>query len=71
MITFYDENGVCVDAGRPVDVIYTFSFTRLLTQSKVHCTNGLDMRTMKNWLDSQAQRIVLYLGLFLQAFIGG
>uniref|UniRef100_A0A493T1T3 Reverse transcriptase domain-containing protein n=1 Tax=Anas platyrhynchos platyrhynchos TaxID=8840 RepID=A0A493T1T3_ANAPP len=67
LISFYDKVTCLVDEGKAVDVVYldfskafdTISHSILL---KKLCARGLDCRTLrwvKNWLDRQAQRVVV------------
>ncbi|KAK4818152.1 hypothetical protein QYF61_007300 [Mycteria americana] len=67
LISFYDKVTHLVDEGKAVDVIYldfskafdTVSHSILLEKLAAH---GLDRRTLhwvKNWLDGQAQRVVV------------
>ncbi|KAK4824449.1 hypothetical protein QYF61_015764, partial [Mycteria americana] len=65
LISFYDKVTHLVDEGKAVDVVYldfskAFETTSILLEKLA--AHGLDRRTLcwvKNWLDGQAQRVVV------------
>ncbi|KAK4816346.1 hypothetical protein QYF61_015660 [Mycteria americana] len=67
LISFYDQVTHLVDEGKAVDVIYldfskafdTVSHSILLEKLVAHGLGGCTLRWVKNWLDGQAQRVVV------------
>ncbi|KAK4806242.1 LOW QUALITY PROTEIN: hypothetical protein QYF61_013386 [Mycteria americana] len=67
LISFYDKVTCLVDEGKAVDVIYldfskafdTVSHSILLEKLAAHGLDGCTLRWVKNWLDGQAQRVVV------------
>ena len=67
LISFYDKVTCLVDEGKAVDVIYldfskafdTVSYSILLGKLAAHGLGGCTLHWVKNWLDGQAQRIVV------------
>ncbi|GAB0210264.1 mitochondrial enolase superfamily member 1 [Grus japonensis] len=66
-ISSYDQVIHSVDEGKAVDVVYldfskafdTVSHSILLEKLAVHGLDGRTLRWVKNWLDGQAQRVVV------------
>ncbi|KAK4828300.1 hypothetical protein QYF61_025312 [Mycteria americana] len=67
LISFYDKVTHLVDKGKAVDVVYldfskafdTFSHSILLEKLAAHGLDGCTLHWVKNWLDGQAQRVVV------------
>ncbi|KAK4823487.1 hypothetical protein QYF61_002551 [Mycteria americana] len=67
LISFYDEVTRLVDEGKAVDVVYldfskafdTVSHSILLEKLAAHGLDGWTLCWVKNWLDGQAQRVVV------------
>ncbi|KAK4806849.1 hypothetical protein QYF61_012570 [Mycteria americana] len=67
LISFYDKVTHLVDEGKTVDVVYldfskafdTVSPRILLEKLAAHSLDGRTLRWVKNWLDGQAQRVVV------------
>ncbi|KAK4831701.1 hypothetical protein QYF61_018753 [Mycteria americana] len=67
LISFYDKVTRLVDEGKAVDVVYldfskafdTVSHSILLEKLAAHGLDGCTLRWVKNWLDGQAQRVVV------------
>ena len=59
LISFYDKVTHLVDEGKAVDVVYTFSQGILLEKLAAHGLDGRTLHWVKNWLDGQAQRVVV------------
>ncbi|KAK4807185.1 hypothetical protein QYF61_024305 [Mycteria americana] len=67
LISFYDKVTRLVDEGKAVDVVYldfskafgTVSCSVLLEKLAAHGLDGCTLRWVKNWLDGQAQRVVV------------
>ncbi|KAK4819089.1 hypothetical protein QYF61_025348 [Mycteria americana] len=67
LISFYDKVTRLVDEGKAVDVVYldfskafdTVSHSILLEKLAVHGLDGCTLRWVRNWLDGQAQRVVV------------
>ncbi|KAK4830891.1 hypothetical protein QYF61_013820 [Mycteria americana] len=67
LISFYDKVTRLVDEGKAVDVVYldfskafdTVSHSILLEKLAAHGLDGCSLRWVKNWLDGQAQRVVV------------
>jgi len=67
LISFYDQVNRLVDKGKAVDVIYldfskafdTVPHRILLEKLAAHGLDGCTLRWVKNWLDDQAQRVVV------------
>ncbi|GAB0209132.1 hypothetical protein GRJ2_003378900 [Grus japonensis] len=67
LISFYDKVTHLVDEGKAVDVVYldfskafnTVSQSILLEKLAAHGLDGCTLRWVKNWLDGQAQRVVV------------
>ncbi|KAK4830772.1 hypothetical protein QYF61_013261 [Mycteria americana] len=67
LISFYDKVTCLVDEGKAVDVVYldfskafdTVSHSILLEKLAAHGLDGCTLRWVKNWLDGQAQRVVV------------
>ncbi|GAB0206223.1 mitochondrial enolase superfamily member 1 [Grus japonensis] len=67
LISFYDKVTHLVDEGKAVDVVYldfsktfdTISYSILLEKLAAHGLDGRTLCWVKNWLDGQAQRIVV------------
>ncbi|MCQ4187521.1 hypothetical protein FK515_28445, partial [Klebsiella pneumoniae] len=67
LISFYDQVTHLVDDGKAVDVIYldfskafdTVSHSILLEKLVAHGLDRCTLRWVKNWLDGQAQRVVV------------
>ncbi|KAK4823927.1 hypothetical protein QYF61_008313 [Mycteria americana] len=67
LISFYDKVTHLVDEGKAVDVVYldfskafdTVSHSILLEKLAAHGLDGCTLRWVKNWLDGQAQRVVV------------
>ncbi|KAK4816253.1 hypothetical protein QYF61_013887 [Mycteria americana] len=67
LISFYDKVTRLVDEGKAVDVVYlgfskafdTISHSILLEKLAAHGLDGCTFRWVKNWLDGQAQRVVV------------
>ncbi|GAB0184160.1 mitochondrial enolase superfamily member 1 [Grus japonensis] len=66
-LIFYDKVTCLVDEGKAVDVVYldfskafdTFSHSILLEKLAAHGLHGHTLCWIKNWLDGQAQRVVV------------
>ncbi|KAK4821391.1 hypothetical protein QYF61_019292 [Mycteria americana] len=63
LISFYDKVTRLVDEGKAVDVVY-LDFTKplthvLLEKLAAHGLDGCTLHWVKNWLDGQAQRVVV------------
>ncbi|KAK4817214.1 hypothetical protein QYF61_003738 [Mycteria americana] len=65
LISFYDKVTHLVDEGKAVDVVYV-DFSKafdtdsiLLEKLAAHGLDGCTLRWVKNWLDGQAQRVVV------------
>ncbi|GAB0181850.1 mitochondrial enolase superfamily member 1 [Grus japonensis] len=67
LISFYDKVTHLMDEGKAVDVVYldfskafdTVSHSILLEKLAAHSLDGRTLRWVKNWLDGQAQRVVV------------
>ncbi|KAK4825474.1 hypothetical protein QYF61_027629 [Mycteria americana] len=67
LISFYDKVTRLVDEGKSVDVVYldfskafdVVSHSILLEKLSAHGLDGCTLRWVKNWLDGQAQRVVV------------
>ncbi|KAK4806171.1 hypothetical protein QYF61_001094 [Mycteria americana] len=67
LTSFYDKVTRLVDEGKAVDVVYldfskafdTVSHSILLEKLAAHGLDGRTLRWVKNWLDGQAQRVVV------------
>ncbi|KAK4823954.1 LOW QUALITY PROTEIN: hypothetical protein QYF61_008340 [Mycteria americana] len=67
LISFYNKVTRLVDEGKAVDVVYldfskafdTVSHSILLEKLAAHGLDGCTLRRLKNWLDGQAQRVVV------------
>jgi len=67
LISFYDQVTHLVDKGKDVDIIYldfsrtfdTVPHSILLEKLADHGLNGCTLRKIKNWVDGQAQRVVV------------
>ncbi|KAK4815154.1 hypothetical protein QYF61_017595 [Mycteria americana] len=67
LISFYDKMTHLVDEGKAVDVFYldfskafdTVSHSIVLEKLAAHSLDGHTLRWVKNWLDGQAQRVVV------------
>ncbi|KAK4816543.1 hypothetical protein QYF61_017744 [Mycteria americana] len=67
LISFYDKVTRLMDEGKAVDVVYldfskafdTVSHSILLEKLAAHGLDGCTLRWVKNWLDGQAQRVVV------------
>ncbi|KAK4825502.1 hypothetical protein QYF61_000015 [Mycteria americana] len=67
LISFYDKVTRLVDEGKSVDVVYldfskafdTVSHGILLEKLAAHGLDGCTLHWVKNWLDGQAQRVVV------------
>ncbi|KAK4822430.1 hypothetical protein QYF61_015177 [Mycteria americana] len=67
LISFYDKVTRLVDEGKAVDVVYLdfskafdmVSHSILLEKLAAHGLDGCTLRWVKNWLDGQAQRVVV------------
>ncbi|GAB0178158.1 mitochondrial enolase superfamily member 1 [Grus japonensis] len=67
LISFYDKVTHLMDEGKAVDVVYldfskafdTISHSILLQKLAAHGLDGHILRWVKNWLDGQAQRVVV------------
>ncbi|KAK4813923.1 hypothetical protein QYF61_002993 [Mycteria americana] len=67
LISFYDKVTCSVDEGKAVDVVYldfskafdTVLHSILLEKLAAHGLDGHMLRWVKNWLDGQAQRVVV------------
>ncbi|GAB0194988.1 mitochondrial enolase superfamily member 1 [Grus japonensis] len=67
LISFYDKVIHLVDEGKAVDVVYldfskafdTVSHSILLEKLAAHGLDGCTLRWVKNWLEGQAQRVVV------------
>ncbi|KAK4818961.1 LOW QUALITY PROTEIN: hypothetical protein QYF61_022628 [Mycteria americana] len=67
LISFYDKVTRLMDEGKAVDVVYldfskafdTVSHGILLEKLAAHGLDGCTLRWVKNWLDGQAQRVVV------------
>ncbi|KAK4811169.1 hypothetical protein QYF61_019800 [Mycteria americana] len=67
LISFYDKVTRLVDEGKAVDVVYldfskafdTISHSILLENLAAHGLDGCTLLWVKNWLDGQAQRVVV------------
>ncbi|KAK4819787.1 hypothetical protein QYF61_011387 [Mycteria americana] len=67
LISFYDEVTRLMDEGKAVDVVYldfskafdTVSHSILLEKLAAHGLDRCTLRWLKNWLDGQAQRVVV------------
>ncbi|GAB0186991.1 mitochondrial enolase superfamily member 1 [Grus japonensis] len=67
LISFYDKVTCLVDEGKAVDVVYldfskvfdTISHIMLLEKLAAHGLDGHTLCWVKNWLDDQAQRVVV------------
>ncbi|KAK4809992.1 hypothetical protein QYF61_004899 [Mycteria americana] len=67
LISFYDQVTSLVDEGKAVDVVYldfskafdTVSHSILLEKLEAHGLDGCTLHWVKNWLDGQAQRVVV------------
>ncbi|KAK4819525.1 hypothetical protein QYF61_006018, partial [Mycteria americana] len=67
LISFYDKVTCLVDEGKAVDVVYldfskafdNVSHSILLEKLAAHGLDGCTLRWVKNWLDGQAQRVVV------------
>ncbi|KAK4815580.1 hypothetical protein QYF61_004097 [Mycteria americana] len=67
LISFYDKVTHLMDEGKAVDVVYldfskafdTVSHSILLETLAAHGLDGCTLRWVKNWLDGQAQRVVV------------
>ncbi|KAK4821568.1 hypothetical protein QYF61_023475 [Mycteria americana] len=67
LISFYDKVTRLVDEGKAVDAVYldfskafdTVSHSILLEKLAAHGLDGCTLRWVKNWLDGQAQRVVV------------
>ncbi|KAK4815508.1 hypothetical protein QYF61_003066 [Mycteria americana] len=67
LISFYDKVTRLMDEGKAVDVVYldfskafdTVSHSILLETLAAHGLDGCTLRWVKNWLDGQAQRVVV------------
>ncbi|KAK4822323.1 hypothetical protein QYF61_013022 [Mycteria americana] len=67
LISFYDKLTCLVDEGKAVDVVYPdfskafdmVSHSILLEKLAAHGLDGCPLRWVKNWLDGQAQRVVV------------
>ncbi|KAK4814767.1 hypothetical protein QYF61_026744 [Mycteria americana] len=70
LISFYDKVTRLVDEGKAVDVVYLdfskafdiVSHSILLEKLAAHGLDGCTLCWVKNWLDGQAQRVVLAAG---------
>jgi len=67
LISFYDKVTRLVDEGKAVDIVYldfckafdTVSHSILLGKMAAHGLDGCPLRWLKNWLNGQAQRVVV------------
>jgi len=66
-ISFYDKVARVVNAGRTVDIVYlyvskalTLAHSTLLEKLAANGFNGCALCWVKNWLDGQAQRVVVH-----------
>jgi len=67
LISFYDQVTHLVDEGKAVDVVYldfskafdTAPHSILLEKPAVHGLDECTLRWIKNWLNGQAQRVVV------------
>ncbi|GAB0183126.1 hypothetical protein GRJ2_000777900 [Grus japonensis] len=67
LISFYDQVTHLVDEGKAVDVVYldfseafnTVSHSILLEKLAAHGLDRCTLRWVKNWLEGQAQRVVV------------
>ena len=67
LISFYDQVTCLLDEGKAVDVIYldfskafdTVPNSILLEKLAAHGLDGTALRWIKNWLNGQAQRVVV------------
>ncbi|GAB0180342.1 hypothetical protein GRJ2_000499500 [Grus japonensis] len=67
LISFYDKVTRLVDEGKAMDIVYldfskafdTVSHSILLEKLAAHGLDGRTLHWVKNWLDSQAQKVVV------------
>jgi hypothetical protein len=67
LLEFEEETAVCLDEGKPVDIIYldfkkafdTLPHERLYSKLKAHAVEGKILEWIKEWLHNRKQRVVL------------
>jgi len=67
LVSFYDQVTCLVDEGEAVDVVYldfskafdTVPHSILLEKPAAHGLDGCTLHWIKNWLNGQAQRVVV------------